>query len=438
LEPQRGSPQTAGGEPSQADAGEALGKTRSEDVVARLAGRTFLSLWSYANPLKMPGKELCDMLAVCGSDVVIFSVKEVAGEGSSERWYRRAIEASVKQIYGAERWLDRQAQVIRSCGRPGIALPNPANRRVHRVAVALGGQGGWPILGSDFGRGFVHVLTEESLYILLRELDTVRDFTKYLGEKEDRIRGGLTVILEGGERDLLALFLQWGHAFPPDAEGTVAVAPGHWDRLLGTAEYARRKEENQASYVWDQLIENVAAEALAGRLQIADGGLDDIEAALRLMAAETRFARRLLGKAFLSFYELALAGRVTSRSVVGESGTAYIFMVAREDDEREVSLGALIARCLVFRGLHPDRKRVVGIVMDRLTPGFFPGVGICLFEIDEWLPEHQQQFEYALNEVGVYRETVETRISEHEFPHELAPESSREGQDRGDHEREGE
>ena len=40
--------------------------TPSEEMVFSLCRKSFLSLWSYANPLRAPGKELCDVLVVAG------------------------------------------------------------------------------------------------------------------------------------------------------------------------------------------------------------------------------------------------------------------------------------------------------------------------------------------------------------------------------------
>src|SRR6266545_2747485 len=83
----------------------------AEQLVARLARRSFLALWSYANPRGKKGKELCDVLAVCDPNVVIFSVKDLAMPATGnvrvdwQRWHRGAIDESVKQIHGAERWL---------------------------------------------------------------------------------------------------------------------------------------------------------------------------------------------------------------------------------------------------------------------------------------------------------------------------------------------
>ena len=122
------------------------GLNETERLVFELCTKSFLSLWSYANPQgKTTGKELCDILVVCEPDIIIFSVKEVAfaEEGDDKvnqaRWFKRAIEDSVKQIYGAERWLSSASHVIWKDGTRGLSLPEASGRRVHRVAVALGG-----------------------------------------------------------------------------------------------------------------------------------------------------------------------------------------------------------------------------------------------------------------------------------------------------------
>jgi hypothetical protein len=58
------------------------GSTASERLLADLGEQAFLNLWSYPNLFydkkqggMGDGKELCDMLVVCGDDVIIFSDK---------------------------------------------------------------------------------------------------------------------------------------------------------------------------------------------------------------------------------------------------------------------------------------------------------------------------------------------------------------------------
>ena len=50
----------------------------TEEFVFNLCHRSFLSLWTYANPLRIKGKkELCDVLAICEPHILIFSVKNI-------------------------------------------------------------------------------------------------------------------------------------------------------------------------------------------------------------------------------------------------------------------------------------------------------------------------------------------------------------------------
>jgi hypothetical protein len=60
------------------------GSTASERLLADLGEQAFLDLWSYPNLFYEKkqggvgdGKELCDMLVVCGDDVIILSDKHI-------------------------------------------------------------------------------------------------------------------------------------------------------------------------------------------------------------------------------------------------------------------------------------------------------------------------------------------------------------------------
>src|ERR1700730_15941958 len=118
----------------------------TEEFVLRVCPKSFLSLWCASNPQgKNPGIELCGILVVCDPHIIIVSVKDVQFQehkeraAASERWNRKAIDESAKQIYGPERWVATASHVIRSNGLPGFRLPSPEVRRIHRIAVAFGG-----------------------------------------------------------------------------------------------------------------------------------------------------------------------------------------------------------------------------------------------------------------------------------------------------------
>jgi hypothetical protein len=141
----------------------------TEKFVYDICRTSFLSLWSYANPQgESAGKELCDVLVICDPDVIFFSVKEIkvdrnaSAEVQFERWTRKAIEASARQLYGAERWINSSGQmnVVRSDGSLGVPFPPRDRRRIHRVAIALGGEERFPLTFGDLGKGFVHVFDE--------------------------------------------------------------------------------------------------------------------------------------------------------------------------------------------------------------------------------------------------------------------------------------
>ena len=219
------------------------------------AEQSFLNLWCYPNVFidkkqaggKGDGKELCDLLVVCGDHILIFSDKTVAFPESEDkalswkRWWRRAIAKSVDQIRGAERWIAQFPDRIfidRQCTQKlPIALPPPDRRKVHGIVVALGagraskeyfGGGIGSLLvapaikGAEHWEGdnvmpfmvgdadpdgpFVHVLDDATLDIVLGELNTIRDLAAYLTKKEALIRSG-KLISAGGEEDLVAYYM---------------------------------------------------------------------------------------------------------------------------------------------------------------------------------------------------------------------------------------
>jgi hypothetical protein len=132
-----------------------LGTTLSERYLAKLADCSFLNLWSYPNTFidkkiggKGDGKELCDLLVVCGDHILIFSIKAIVWPGGAneqiawKRWYKRAIAKSVDQIRGAERWIAQFPDRIfldRQCTqRLPLPIPPPERRKIHGIVVALG------------------------------------------------------------------------------------------------------------------------------------------------------------------------------------------------------------------------------------------------------------------------------------------------------------
>jgi hypothetical protein len=400
--------------------------TPSEALVARLCEKSFLSLWSYPNPSTGRGKELCDLLVVSHPDLVIFSVKDInlGGADSGDeldgvalrRWHRKAVEASVAQVYGAERRLAVMPRVIHADGSEGLSLPDLKSRRVHRVAVALGAGGRAPVQYGDFGKGFVHVLTEEGLERVLGELDTITDFVEYLRAKELLVEAG-TYPIAAGDDDMLAVYLHHGRRFPPNAE-VLLFERNSWHDLMAKPEWKERKAADKVSYLWDDLIERFAASLRTTGLEFG-GSLPELERVMRVMAQEDRFGRRLLGGSFLEFLTLARATKVRSRAVHSPSKVAYVFLAidaGQDPDARQARVHELVARCWVVRETMAEGDTVIGIATEQDTSGGF-SLDAALVQIPQWTDAYAEKARVARGELGLFANSVTSRREVDEYPY---------------------
>lgn len=392
----------------------------SEAFVTKLCTRSFLSLWTYPNPRgKGPGKELCDILVACEPDILIFSVKEIIAKQTTDssldykRWRRRAIEKSVKQIYKAERWIAAMGHVVNRDGKTALPFPDLAVRRIHRVAVAFGSQGKFPLEWGDFGKGFVHVFDERSLTIIMQELDTVSDFVKYLSDKEFLYSSGVETAFAGGEEDLLAVYLHRGRQFP-DGHERIFLDSDLWAQVSTKPEFLARKSADKASYIWDRLIERFCQDLAAGNIEFGNG-LPDAERAVRVMARENRFSRRIIGKAFKEFIDLTAQRKIRARRVRAESGVVYVFLARPHDEARRYRIAELAARCFVARGLEPEQTTVVGIATEEYTPGGF-SLDLYYLQKQTWSSEDKARLQYLQEQFGYFANSVQSRVGEDEYP----------------------
>jgi hypothetical protein len=241
-----------GGPPHHDPIQKADGVTVAEKYLAGLCEKSFLSLWSYPGVYRDEGKpqigghgkEICDLLVVFDQQVIIFSDKDCRLQDSGDvgrdwqRWFKKAIQSSAEQAWGAERWirhspnhvfLDRECK----CGLP-IDFPEMGKANVHLVVVAHGVSsrirkcfvGSSGSLMVDMGlkgfeahtlpyhvgdlapqKTFVHVLDDESLVTLMSARDTISDFAAYLSARERLLRGSVHICATG-EEQLLAIYLK--------------------------------------------------------------------------------------------------------------------------------------------------------------------------------------------------------------------------------------
>lgn len=311
--------------------------TESEAYLTSLAKKSFLSMWSYANPGYGPasstkkGKEFCDLLISFEKHVILFSDKqcEFPNSGNAvldwKRWYRRAILSSSKQLIGAKRTLLRAPDLIHqdlSLTVPfPLELPRSDKARVFLVAVAHGSKDACqkefdrsslnldtrvvadelPLtVGSMFRGHFVHVLDDATLETIFGELDTIRDFVEYLTEKESALATSEFVI--AGEENLLAQYVthrgQSGEHIIPVLAPITHVKQGEWEKYKASPRYHHSKEENLISYNIDRVIEHFTNSIESGEMVLgSDLPLAKHERSLRFLASESRFERRVIATA---------------------------------------------------------------------------------------------------------------------------------------------
>jgi len=424
------------------------GETPSERYLAELADKSFLRLWSYPNAFidkkqsgKGDGKELCDLLVICGDHVLIFSDKSIAWPHGNElplawkRWARRSIAKSVAQIRGAQRWIEQFPDRIfidRQCTHKlPIALPPLDRRKIHGIVVALGagkismehfgggvgslaivpeikGDQHWtddsvPLTIGDVSPDgpFIHVLDDATLDILLRELDTITDFTSYLTKKEAFIRSG-RLIGAGGDEDLLAYYMKTmsaagEHDFAkPDGTAFgdgehVSLDPGIFADLMQHPQYLAKKQADRVSYAWDQLLDSFINTILDGTSIVPEGQPNSVayqERAVRHMALVSRFQRRLMGEGLIGAFRKSLQHERFTRSFVPgptdpDQETAFFFMTIAlpsfplpggYEQYRQGRGSMLEAYAYALLEKHPNLRRVIGIARE---PAAQPaGVGV--------------------------------------------------------------
>lgn len=385
----------------------------SEEFVHWVCLQSFLSLWSYASPRGKKGKELCDILVVCEPDVIIISVKDIRfNEGTDvahARWTQRAIDESVKQIYGAERWVAAATNVVRIDGTTGLSIPELENRRIHRIAVAFGSEGKVAFRTGDFGKGFVHVFDERSFGILLSELDTISDFVAYLAEKE-QFTSHACVVFEG-EENLLALYLRGGRRFPVGPDFCIVQAD-LWDTFAATPKFNRRNDANRESYSWDRVIELVASDILNANLEVGPD-LIESELGIRVMAREDRFCRRVLGRNFLEFVRDARAQKTRARLMQSPSGVSYVLFRMPPGEDRQKHLPELKVRCFVARGLSAGSSTVIGIGVSDVGEGW--AITVLYYDHPQWTAADAAHANKLQDELDIFPSSRSRRVPEEEY-----------------------
>jgi hypothetical protein len=454
----------------------AEGVTDAERYLAKLCKRSFLSIWSYPGVYrdqgrvggKGDGKEVCDLLVVFENHIIIFSDKDCRfGDGVNlqvewARWFKKAVQGSARQVWGAERWIKRFPDCLfldRKCTVPfPIDLPDPAKAIVHRIVVAhdassacrekFGGSGSMMLDNSLVGdihlshapfvigqvdpdRGYVHVFDDTTLDIVMNTLDTITDFTSYLTKKE-RFLTGKRFVHAAGEEELLAAYLanlndSREHDFIFDGDyDLLSFQEGLWDSFVGSPERHAQIESDRISYSWDALIEKFSFHAMNGTQYFNTGQpLREQEIIFRFLAREPRTRRRLLAASLHEVLERSIDSTEPWEARVMETPDAgfphYVFLFVRrkpgETDEeyRNIRANLLLNYCRVAKLRFPRATDVVGIASEAGLPPQRSEDLVCV-DVSRWSPKDVAEAKEIQKEFGLLRKVSIVGTREYEYP----------------------
>ena len=353
--------------------------TPSEKYVAALCRKSFLPFWSFPNPIGKKGKELCDVLVVCNEYIIIISVKDISPSNhrnenvNYERWIKKAITSSVDQIYGAERYLANETEVLLKDRKTIVQLPPVDERKIFRIAIAFGSKSNYPLPHGDFDKGHVSVFDEHSTKIIIEELDTITDFTNYLVAKEKFLINYNVNFSK--ETDLLAFYIDTSLELNVPKGTLVTGVDGLWEAYIMSPEYAKWKLELKQSLIWDKMIRDIYEFHITD--DISQERRDDLERMLRHINLEPRISRIELG----SILNHAIESKVQARMLepYNNANHTYVILPITEKNWsiREVELQM---RCIVARKENPSTEKIIGVAVGKNSygNGWFD---LCLIDV---------------------------------------------------------
>jgi hypothetical protein len=377
---------------------------RAEAIVHNLATKTFLTDWCYPNPKKPDGKELCDLLVVFDDTAIIWQIKDLKVDKSGG--YKKAeVEKNLHQLSGARRHMfDLKVPIRLENPRRGNELFDPDKiKTIHLISVLMGESAEpFPFVQVVKDR-LIHVFTRGFADLALSELDTVSDFCEYLRKKE-AIDKSKRIVVEGGEENLLAKYLENLRSFSwLDNYDMIVFDDTCWNALTRNPQFLARKLEDEVSYGWDSVIDRAH-----------DGTSDHYERLARELARPDRFTRRVISKSFLEAYiEYMEKKPPIFRRMSAFGDTTYCFLLM-EDGEglRERRKAMLACMCFVARGIPPMNKRVIGVATEAANRSY----DYCVRIQPEWSEEDEANKLKIQQDVGIFVNPRRHTTGEDEYP----------------------
>jgi hypothetical protein len=381
------------------------------------------------------------------------------------RWVRDVIDAQINTCNGSERYIKNGGKLFLD-EKMESELPlkyDLSKLSIHKIIVAHGASDACLKFSSDnktgslgihYGRmsmgnalpffislsneNIIHVFDSANLSIILSELDTFRDFSNYIIEKERAIKGHL-FITYCGEEDLLAhYFMNFNqkkkkHFIGQEGCNGLVLDQGMWKHFVQSPAYKVQKESNKVSYFWDELIKEIGINALKGKLN-GTGNVFAGNSGIYEMAKEPRFIRRMLSEKMIE----AIQKFSENNKPIGRflrllssylPDTKYVFLQYKIDfgeknkssqEINQMRQYFLEIACAATKIKFPELTKVIGIGMAPLK--LYPNTtkDIMLMDCNNWTNEmieyYTEENKFELNNFYLLNNMEYQEFHVKEFP----------------------
>ena len=387
----------------------------AEEALADLAYGSFLKDWCFPSPKNHKGKEICDLLVLFDNIAIVWQIKDLKLT-KDELVKEKHLEKNVRQAYGAEKaLLNEVAPISLENTRRRIEKVDP--KKIDEVFLISCFMGQDPVLQhlveqKGKNKRMVHIFNRSFTELVLSELDTIQDFTNYLRAKESLLLTKDSIVISGGEQELLACYLKSNKSFDEfEVPQGLFIEEGLWTDFVNSQRYKNKLEANSVSYGWDEIIDRIHE------------GSENYEEIARHIARPTRFQRRGLAKtmldAWIKAHKTPREKGDHYRRLLLEESVTYVFLFVDEKLGREKRQEMLRALCIIARGVRQEKdphvKEVIGIASEKeIKP-------TCSYDflhyiVEEWTPQEQAQYEDFQRLIGAFKNVHWVKTTEHEYP----------------------
>lgn len=347
----------------------------AEQLIAILCKDAFFEDFCFKNPYHAKGKELCDVLVVLGEVAIIWQIKNIKLKTGQFR--KSDVEKAIKQCRGARRQLLKLGVItFKNLAGKDKVIDTTKINEVFLIAAIEGGTPDFSPYYDDEekGNGNVHIFLEKLTRFATKHLNTVSDFIEYLRYKEKFFNVHRSVIICGGEENLLALYLRNNRSLgnidsAENADEIFLDIDGVADELeKNDVDYAEKLVADEFSSGWDFLIKKKREGLL---LDGSEANGPEHDKFLQKMMSHNRFERRILARNFFDAARKAAEFTYNERQVYrrlvpqDNRGVTYIFTFFGDpNSSRNTRQNMLYATALAAKQVMPQNDMLIALATE--------------------------------------------------------------------------